>query len=192
MHHTPLSIPDLILITPARHGDHRGYFSETFRDDWFRKNVADVGFVQDNQSLSATPGTLRGLHFQLDPCSQGKLVRCLAGEIFDVGVDIRVGSPTFGQWAGAHLSADNGCQLWVPPGFAHGFVTLAPDTIVHYKVTSHYSHPHDRGMAWDDPDIGIDWPLGSLQVVLSDKDRTQPRLRDLPPMFAFNAPAAGG
>jgi dTDP-4-dehydrorhamnose 3,5-epimerase len=186
MQHSPLPIPDLILITPRRIGDSRGYFSEFFKESWFRAEVADVGFVQDNQSLSAAAGTLRGLHFQLPPFAQGKLVSCLAGAIFDVGVDIRQGSPSFGQWAGAELSAENGRQLWIPPGFAHGFVTLTPDTLVHYKVTSPYSAAHDRGILFDDPDIAVDWPLSGLSPVLSDKDRRLPRLRDIGPAFRYD------
>ena len=180
-----LAIPEIVKITPARFGDSRGYFSEVFKDEWFRSNVADTAFVQDNQSLSATPGTVRGLHFQLDPFAQGKLVRCIAGAIFDVAVDIRVGSPTFGKWVGAELTPENGDQLWVPAGFAHGFATLAPDSIIHYKVTAPYSAAHDRGVLWNDPAIGIDWPLPEGQAVLSDKDKVQPRLADLPPSFAY-------
>ena len=173
----PLSGPALII--PGRIGDARGYFSETFKAGWFRQNIADVAFVQDNQSLSAQTGTVRGLHYQLAPFGQGKLVRCLSGAIFDVAVDIRADSDTFGQWIGAELSAENGHQLWVPEGFAHGFCTLKPDTVVFYKVTSPYSPDHDRGVAFDDPDIGIDWPVEVQQAVLSDKDRQQPRLKDI-------------
>lgn len=181
-----LAIPDVVKIVPARIGDSRGYFSEVFKDRWFRDNVADVGFVQDNQSLSASAGTVRGLHFQLDPFAQGKLVRCIAGALFDVAVDIRVGSPTHGKWVAAELSAENGEQLWVPPGFAHGFATLLPGTIIHYKVTAPYSAAHDRGLLWNDPEIGIEWPLFEHGVAMSDKDKAQPKLADLPPSFSYH------
>ena len=181
-----LSLREIVKIIPVRFGDQRGYFSEIFRDSWFREHIADVSFVQDNQSLSAAEGTVRGLHFQLEPFAQGKLVRCIAGAIFDVAVDIRPGSPTYGQWTGAELSADNGAQMWIPVGFAHGFATLQPDTIVHYKVTAPYSASHDRGLLWNDADIGIDWPVNGDDAILSDKDKAQPRLRDLPPSFSLN------
>ena len=180
-----LQLAGLARIIPKRLGDHRGYFSEVFRDDWFRQNVSDIVFVQDNESLSATSGTVRGLHFQLDPFAQGKLVRCIAGKIFDVAVDIRVGSPTFGQWYGLELSMENGEQLWIPAGFAHGFATLAPDCVISYKVTAPYSALSDRGILWNDPQIGIKWPVPLEQVVLSDKDKMQPKLVDLPPSFQF-------
>lgn len=173
------SIVGPALIIPKRIGDPRGYFSETFKADWFRAHIADVAFVQDNQSLSAQTGTLRGLHYQLAPFGQGKLVRCLSGAIYDVAVDIRPGSKTYGQWIGAELTPENGHQLWVPEGFAHGFCTLKPDTVVFYKVTSPYSAEHDRGVAFDDPDIAIDWPVRPLDAVLSDKDRVQPLLKDI-------------
>lgn len=182
-----LAIEDVVKIVPGRFGDNRGYFSEVFKDGWFRETVADVTFVQDNQSLSAAVGTVRGLHFQLEPFGQGKLVRCIQGAIFDVAVDIRVGSPTYGQWVGAELSADNGAQLWIPVGFAHGFATLEPDTIIHYKVTAPYSAKDDRGLLWNDPDIGIDWPAKGDDAVLSDKDKLQPRLADLPPSFSYSS-----
>lgn len=186
-----LAIPDVVKIMPARFGDNRGYFSEVFKDGWFRENIADVSFVQDNQSLSATVGTVRGLHFQLEPFGQGKLVRCIQGRIFDVAVDIRQGSPTYGKWVGAELSADNGAQLWIPVGFAHGFMTLEPDTVLHYKVTAPYSAKDDRGLLWNDAEIGIDWPLEG-DAVLSDKDKAQPRLADLPPSFDYSASVEKG
>jgi dTDP-4-dehydrorhamnose 3,5-epimerase len=182
-----LAIPDVVKITPARFGDLRGYFSEVFKDGWFRETIADVCFVQDNQSLSAAAGTVRGLHFQLAPFAQGKLVRVIAGAIFDVAVDIRTGSPTFGQWVAAELSADNGDQLWIPVGFAHGFVTLVPGTIIHYKVTAPYSAANDRGLRWNDPAIGIGWPIAEADAILSDKDRQQPGLAELPPVFHYSA-----
>jgi len=167
------------LITPKRHADARGYFMEAFKDAWFRENVADTGFVQDNQSLSAQVGTIRGLHYQEAPMAQGKLVRCLKGAIFDVAVDIRPGSGTFGQWIGETLTPENAQQLWVPEGFAHGFCTLEPDTEVFYKVTNPYSPTHDKGVAFDDPEIGIEWPIDILHAFLSDKDRVQPGLSSL-------------
>ena len=167
------------LITPNRLGDARGWFMEAFKNGWFREHIADVTFVQDNQSLSGEVGTIRGLHYQSAPFGQGKLVRCLRGTIFDVAVDIRPGSATFGQWVGAELSAENFKQLWVPDGFAHGFCTLTPDCEVFYKTTNPYSREHDFGVAFDDPDIAVAWPIDLAKAVLSDKDRRQPSLADL-------------
>ncbi|EGF93596.1 dTDP-4-dehydrorhamnose 3,5-epimerase [Asticcacaulis biprosthecium C19] len=167
------------LIRPKMIGDERGFFMEAFKDAWFRENVEDVSFVQDNQSLSRQVGTIRGLHYQTAPFGQGKLVRCLKGSIFDVAVDIRRGSATFGKWVGATLTAEKGEQLWVPDGFAHAFCTLEPDTEVFYKVTNPYSKPNDAGLAFDDPDIGIIWPIDIAMAVLSDKDRLQPPLSSL-------------
>ncbi|TCU17543.1 dTDP-4-dehydrorhamnose 3,5-epimerase [Rhizobium sullae] len=181
------AIDGIVAITPPRFGDHRGYFSEVFKDAWFRENVADVAFVQDNESMSAQPGTVRGLHFQMPPFSQGKLVRCLAGRIMDVVVDIRTGSPSFGKWLSQELSPENGMQLWVPPGFAHGFATLEPNSVISYKVTAPYSPQHDRGIAWNDPAIGIRWPVEEQAMVLSDKDKALPRLADLPNHFSYAA-----
>ncbi|WP_140984174.1 dTDP-4-dehydrorhamnose 3,5-epimerase [Asticcacaulis tiandongensis] len=178
MHYKTYPLSGLALITPIAHGDTRGQFMETFRDDWFRKHIADVTFVQDNQAFSATKGTLRGLHYQLAPYAQGKLVRCLKGAIFDVAVDIRPESPTFGQWVGEVLTAENRHQLWVPEGFAHGYCTLIADTEVFYKVTRHYMPAHDRGIRFDDPDIGIDWPIDISDTILSTKDRAQPHLKE--------------
>jgi dTDP-4-dehydrorhamnose 3,5-epimerase len=179
-----LSISDVKLVTPNRFGDDRGYFSEVFKDGWFRQNIADVTFLQDNESLSRQIGTVRGLHFQLEPVSQGKLVRCTSGELFDVAVDIRVGSPTFGKWVGATLSPENGAQLWIPGGFAHGFITLKAETVISYKVTAPYSAEHDRGLKWDDPAIGIEWPKLATYV-LSEKDGRQPLLSELPASFHY-------
>lgn len=181
------AIPEIVQIIPKRHGDARGYFSEIFKDEWFRSQVVDVDFVQENQSLSQAVGTVRGLHFQTDPFAQGKLVRCLSGAIFDVGVDIRTGSPTLGQWVGLELSAENGHQLWVPAGFAHGFCTLTPDAVVCYKVTAGYSPENDKGLAWDDEDIAIVWPDIADPETLSGKDRVQPKLQQLPPYFTFQS-----
>jgi len=179
MHLKTYEIEGVALLTPQKFGDNRGYFMESFKDIWFRENVANVSFVQDNQSLSAQKGTIRGLHYQKSPAGQGKLVRCLKGSIFDVAVDVRAGSETFGQWIGEILSPDNAKQLWVPEGFLHGFCTLEPDTEVFYKVTSPYSPAHDAGIAFDDPEIGINWPIDLSQAVLSDKDRFQPHLSSL-------------
>lgn len=180
-----LAVAGPVLIRPRRLGDARGYFAETFRADLFADSVGATAFVQDNESSSARAGTVRGLHFQSDPCAQGKLVRCTAGALFDVAVDIRVASPTYGRWVAAELSAANGQQLWVPPGFAHGFCTLAPDTVISYKVTAYYSAAHDKGLAWDDPVIGIDWPADADAETLSGKDRAQPGLAGLPAYFTY-------
>lgn len=173
------TLPDVIEVVPSRIGDDRGYFSETFRDDWFRANVADVNFVQENQSLSRARGVVRGLHYQKAPFAQGKLVRCMAGAIFDVAVDIRPGSPTFAQWVGVTLTAEKGNQLWVPEGFMHGFMTLEPDVLVGYKVTNYYDRASDAGIAWNDGDIGIAWPLEVDLSLLSAKDRQLPGLADI-------------
>jgi dTDP-4-dehydrorhamnose 3,5-epimerase len=178
------SIPGPVAIMPIRHGDARGYFSELFRADRFAQAVGPVDLVQENQSLSAQAGTIRGLHFQIPPAAQGKLVRCVAGAIFDVAVDIRHDSPSFGQSVSAELTADNGHQLWVPAGFAHGFCTLVPDTVVAYKVSAYYSAEHDRGMAWDDPALAIAWPQIADAATLSAKDRVQPRLAEIAPFFS--------
>lgn len=180
-----LALPGVVEITPARIGDERGYFSEIFRFDRFSAEIGQVEFVQENQSLSAKTGTLRGLHFQTHPFAQGKLVRCLAGAIFDVAVDLRRGSPHFGQWVAVELTAEKGNQLWIPPGFAHGFCTLLPHSIVCYKVTAYYSREHDKGVAWNDEDIGIDWPKIAGPETLSAKDRDQPRLGELPAYFSY-------
>ena len=173
------TIPDVKLIVPSRHGDARGWFSETFRADWFAANVASIEFVQENHSRSAEIGTLRGLHFQTPPRGQVKLVRCLFGAIWDVAVDIRTDSPTYGQWAAAELSADNGHQLLVPIGFAHGFVTLTADCEVAYKVSDYYAPEADGGIAWDDPTLALPWPLPPGGPILSGKDKTHPVLADL-------------
>jgi dTDP-4-dehydrorhamnose 3,5-epimerase len=180
-----LAIPDLLLFTPKKHGDQRGFFSETFRADIFAAYGVESTFVQDNEVYSAQKGVLRGLHFQLPPHAQGKLVRCARGAILDVGVDIRVGSPTYGRHVAMELSATNWHQLWVPPGFAHGYVTLVDDCEVIYKVTDYYVPECDRGIAWDDPALGIDWRIPAAEIVLSDKDRRHPRLADAPPAFQF-------
>ena len=163
---TPLE--GLLILTPRRFGDARGFFSESWNAQTMADAGIDLAFVQDNHSLSARKGTLRGLHFQTPPMAQGKLVRCGRGALFDVAVDIRSGSATFGQWFGVELSAENGRQLLVPVGFAHGFVTLSDDTEICYKCTAPYAPECDAGIAWNDPAIGVEW--GVVDPVLSDKD----------------------
>jgi dTDP-4-dehydrorhamnose 3,5-epimerase len=182
-----LAIQDVKLLTPKIFRDERGYFSETYNRQVLAAAGIDRTFVQDNQSLSRSKGVLRGLHFQIAPHPQGKLVRVTRGAIFDVAVDIRRGSPSFGQHVSTTLSAENWSQLWIPEGFAHGFCTLEPDTEVIYKVTDFYAPECDMGLAWDDPDLGIAWPLSGTQAILSDKDRSHPRLRDLPAHFVYAA-----
>ena len=181
-----LAIPDVLLITPARFGDARGFFSETYNAAALRAVGIDATFVQDNQSLSRQRGVVRGLHFQTPPHAQGKLVRVLAGRILDVAVDIRVGSPTYGRHVSAELSAENGAQLWVPAGFAHGFCTLAPDSEVFYKVTDYYAPDCDAGICWDDPELNIAWPVGATEAVLSAKDVKLPRLADIGACFTYS------
>ncbi|MEP3948243.1 dTDP-4-dehydrorhamnose 3,5-epimerase [Ascidiaceihabitans sp.] len=173
--HTPLD--GVLILTPARFGDARGFFSESWNRTTMRDAGLDLEFVQDNHSLSARKGTLRGLHFQTPPMAQDKLVRCGRGALYDVAVDIRSGSATFGQWFGVELSAENGRQLLVPAGFAHGFVTLQDDTEICYKCTAPYAPDCDAGIAWDDPDIGVNW--GISEPVLSDKDALAPTLKEL-------------
>ncbi len=180
----PLAIPDLLLVTPARLGDRRGFFSETWNQARFATAGIPGPFIQDNHSLSEKRGTLRGLHCQIAPSIQGKLVRVLKGAIWDVAVDIRRASPTYGQHAAAILSADNWSQLWVPGGFLHGFVTLEPDTEVHYKVTGgSYDPAAERGVIWNDPDLALPWPVDPAEVHLSDKDTKLPRLKDCAPWY---------
>ena len=174
-----------IEILPNKIQDQRGYFSEIFKLDRFVDRAGPVNFVQDNQSLSVRSGTVRGIHFQTHPFAQGKLVRCLAGSVFDVAVDLRKGSPTFGQWMSVVLTPEANNQLWVPVGFGHGFCTLEPGSLIAYRVTNYYSGEHDRGVAWDDEQIGIRWPDLADPETLSAKDRQQPRLSELPDHFSF-------
>lgn len=178
-------IPGLVEIVPKKHGDARGYFSETWREDRFTEAAGPAHFVQENQSLSVAPGTVRGIHFQTDPYAQGKLVRCVAGAIWDVVVDLRHGSPMFGKWVAVELTAEANNQMWIPAGFGHGFCTLVPDCLVSYKVTAYYSAPNDAGVRWDDPAIGIEWPEVADAALLSAKDKVQPLLAELPVLFAF-------
>ncbi len=181
----PTAIPDVILVTPKRLGDHRGYFVETYHAARFREAGIVADFLQDNQSLSAAAGTVRGLHFQIPPVPQAKLVRVLQGAIYDVAVDIRIGSPTFGQWVGETLTAEHGEQLFLPHGFAHGFCTLANETIVAYKVDNYYSAAHDAGISFADPALGINWPISPEKVVISDKDGNLPVLADFASPFRY-------
>jgi len=180
---TSFDIAGPLLVSVRRFADARGAFVETYS----RRDFAAIGipdeFVQDNQSLSVAMGTVRGLHFQLQPHAQGKLVRVLRGRILDVAVDLRAASPSFGRHVAVELSAENGQMLWVPPGFAHGFVTRAPETEVAYKVTALYAPECDRSLAWNDPALGIDWGLAAADATLSDKDRRAPLLADLGPAF---------
>lgn len=180
-----LDIADVLLVTPTKHADPRGFFSETFRADAFAAQETGVQFVQDNHVRSTQKGVLRGLHYQTPPHPQGKLVRCVRGSILDVAVDIRRGSPSFGRHVAVELSADNWQQLWVPAGFAHGYVTLEDDCEVIYKVTDYYAPQCDRGIAWNDPALAIDWRFPAADLVLSDKDRKQPSLADSAPAFQF-------
>ena len=181
----PTEIPEIIEIRPIRHRDQRGFFSEIFRETVLREHGVEVSFVQENLSLSVDRGVVRGLHFQLPPAAQAKLIRVGAGAILDVAVDIRRGSPTYGRHVALVLSAAEGNQLFVPEGFAHGFCTIEPNTEVVYKVNRYYAAEHERGMAWDDPALGIAWPVAPDAALLSDKDRRQPRLSELPTHFRF-------
>jgi dTDP-4-dehydrorhamnose 3,5-epimerase len=168
-----LAIPDVILVQPTRHGDERGFFQESYRESDFVKAGIRSRFVQDNLARS-TRGVLRGLHYQLPPVAQGKLVGAITGSVFDVAVDLRVGSPTFGRWVGETLTAEVGAMLWIPPGFAHGYVVLTDVADVAYKVTAEYRPELDRGVLWNDPAIGVEWPVEAPLV--SAKDREQPTL----------------
>ena len=178
------SLPGVKIIEPKVFGDHRGWFMETYSEAIFNEAGINLNFVQDNQSFSATKGTLRGLHYQLNPKAQTKLVRCTRGAIFDVAVDIRKGSPTFGKWVGVELTADNKKQLLIPKGFAHGFMTLTDDVEVQYKVDELYAPDCDRGIAWNDPSIGIEWPM-DITPVLSAKDEKAPLLNDAENNFSY-------
>lgn len=179
-----MSTPQLII--PRRFNDARGWFSESYS----RRALAELGifddFVQDNHSLSTLEGTLRGLHFQVPPRAQAKLVRCIAGAIWDVAVDVRAGSPTYGKWVGAKLTAAGGEQLYVPVGFAHGFITLTINAEVTYKTSDYYAPECDGGIIWNDPDIGVDWPSAGLDQVISDKDQVLQQLKDFVSPFQYN------
>lgn len=181
----PLALDGVIEIVPRKFGDARGFFSETFSKQGFREAGIDIDWVQDNQSLSAEQGVLRGLHFQVAPFAQDKLIRVLRGSIFDVAVDIRSGSPTYGKWVSCVLSAGSWNQLLVPRGFAHGFLTLEPDVEVFYKVSAPYAPDCDRAIRWDDPALAIDWPLRGRTPVLSAKDAAAPSLAKIAEQIHF-------
>jgi dTDP-4-dehydrorhamnose 3,5-epimerase len=178
-----LAIPDVLLITPAKFGDSRGFFSETWNAATLTAHGSAETFVQDNQSLSTQVGTIRGLHCQIGANVQGKLVRVVKGAIWDVAVDLRRGSPTYGQYAASVLSEENWQQLWVPRGFLHGFCTLEPDTSVIYKVTAPYDRAAERAVIWNDPTLGLPWPVAPENALLSDKDRLLPRVSDCEDWF---------
>ncbi len=182
---TPLELPGACLLTPRRFADPRGYFAEHYNKRTLAEHGLQFDFVQDNVSLSAKKGTVRGLHFQAPPSAQTKLVGVLRGAVLDVLVDIRTGSPTFGRHVTVELSADNGVQALVPRGFAHGFCTLTDDTLLLYKVDAHYDANNDLGLLWCDPDLGIRWPVAEDAAILIDRDRRQPRLRDLRAHFQW-------
>ncbi|MGB0906170.1 MAG: dTDP-4-dehydrorhamnose 3,5-epimerase [Maricaulaceae bacterium] len=190
MQFTSLKIADVIRVQTRRFGDDRGWFSETFKTSTFNEKVnKNISFVQDNHSFSAPVYTVRGLHYQSPPHAQGKLVRCPRGSILDVAVDIRRGSPTYGQWVSEVLSAENGTQLWVPEGFLHGFATLETDTEVQYKCTDYYAPECDGNIAWNDPTIGIDWGFDAGLAVLSNKDKVAPTFDTFESPFQYNKAA---
>lgn len=181
-------LPEVKLLRPRRHGDARGWFAETWRRDRLAGVLGrEVDFPQDNCSFSAAAGTVRGLHFQLPPDAQAKVVGVMAGAVLDVAVDLRQGSPRYGRHAAMRLSAEEGWQAFIPEGFAHGFCTLEPATLVTYKVSRVYAAAADRGLLWCDPDLAIAWPVAAGEAILSDKDRTLPRLAELPAVFPYEA-----
>ena len=182
---TDTALPGVRLMTPRRFGDARGFFAETYSARVLKDAGIDTVFVQDNHSLSHTVGTVRGLHFQAPPHAQDKLVRCGRGALFDVAVDIRTGSPTYGKWVGYELTAENGLQLLVPKGFVHGFMTLTPDTEIVYKCSDFYAASADGGVRWDDPDIGILWPRAADPDAISAKDKVAPLLKDFVSPFTY-------
>lgn len=181
-----MTVNPVKLLRPRRLEDSRGWFSETFKKKDFLSLGLDLDFVQDNHSLSRAVGTLRGIHFQTPPHAQDKLVRCVRGRIFDVAVDLRKSSPTYGRWVGEELSAENGAQLFIPVGFGHAFLTLEPDSEVIYKVTDYYAPECDGGVRWNDPDIGIAWPPIIEEPHLSSKDQALPFLADFESPFAYD------
>jgi dTDP-4-dehydrorhamnose 3,5-epimerase len=174
------------LIKPKRFVDDRGWFCETYNQQRYAADGVDVTFRQDNRAYSRNAGILRGLHFQRPPHAQAKLVSCVRGRIWDVAVDVRAGSPTYGRWTAAELSAENGLQAFVPVGYAHGYVTLEPDTEVEYKVSDFYAPDCEGGLVWNDQDVAVAWPLEGLEPILSDKDKLLPRLADLVSPFAYD------
>jgi dTDP-4-dehydrorhamnose 3,5-epimerase len=185
----PLAIPDVLLVTPRKFDDGRGFFSEIYSRRAMSEQGIAMEFMQDNQSLSVDVGVVRGLHYQVPPRAQDKLVRVLRGRILDVAVDIRRGSPHFGKHVAVELNAEDGAWVFVPKGFAHGFMTLAPNTEILYKVSDFYAPEHDRGIHWLDPDVAVDWPLdvigGPANAILSAKDGKQPAFRDMEPAFEY-------
>ncbi|MGL4280567.1 MAG: dTDP-4-dehydrorhamnose 3,5-epimerase [Albidovulum sp.] len=181
------SLPGVLVLTPRRFGDARGWFSEVWNKDTLARAGISVDFVQDNHSYSAVPGTVRGLHFQSPPHAQTKLVRCGRGRVFDVAVDIRLGSPTYGHWVGEELSAENGRQLLIPAGFLHGFVTREPDSELLYKCSDVYAPHCDGAVRFDDPDIRIDWGIDTATATLSEKDAKAPFLKDFQSPFRYEA-----
>ena len=185
MNVTPLAIPDVLMLEPRRFGDERGFFSEVYNERVFADAGLDYDWVQDNHARSTDTYVLRGLHFQAPPHAQAKLIRVAQGSIFDVVVDLRAGSPSFGQSVAATLSAAAWNQLFVPAGFAHGYLTLEPFTEVLYKVDDYYAPDCERGVVWNDPDLAIDWPLNGHAPILSDKDQCLPRLKDLKTPFRY-------
>lgn len=180
-----LEIDAVKIIKPDKHGDNRGFFSEVYNKEQFCEVGIDLNFVQDNHSFSAEAGTLRGLHYQGGDAAQDKLVRCVRGRILDVAVDLRKGSPTFGEWVSAEISAENWEQILVPVGFAHGILTLEPNTEIIYKVTNYYSPSLDFGVRWDDPDLGIEWGVSKDKIILSEKDKKQPFFNELTHWFSY-------
>jgi len=185
----PTQIPDVKLVELRKFSDERGYFFESWSLERFGAAGLPMTFVQDNQAGSVSAGTMRGLHYQQAPNAQGKLIGVIRGAIFDVAVDIRHGSPTFGRSIGVTLTAAEPARLWVPVGFAHGYVTLEPDTEVVYKVTSGYAPQAEGGIRWDDPALGIDWPIPPAEMIVNDRDRNWPRLADAPVHFHYGADA---
>ena len=178
-------LPDVLLFEPKRHADKRGFFSEVWHQDRYREAGVQANMVQDNLSCSSQKGTIRGLHCQVAPFAQAKLVHVLKGAIYDVAVDVRVGSPTFGKSVGFELSEENGRQLYIPEGFLHGFVTLEETCIVSYKCSQYYHPESDRSVAYNDPTLSVQWPELAIDFTLSDKDRNAPFLSDIAPLFTY-------
>ena len=183
MHVQPLALADILLLVPQKMSDSRGYFVETYNEQTLRKAGIECRFIQDNQSLSTQVGTIRGFHLQRAPHAQAKLVRVVQGAIYDVAVDVRKNSPTYGQWCAARLTANGGEQLFIPTGFAHAFCTLVPDTVVAYKVSAFYARDCEGGIRWNDPDLAVDWPVTADEAHVSDKDASLPALRDFASSF---------
>jgi dTDP-4-dehydrorhamnose 3,5-epimerase len=181
------AIAEVKILVPRRISDQRGFFSEVWNARDFASAGIDAAFVQDNHARNQHKGTLRGMHYQVPPAAQGKLIRVTRGAVVDVAVDIRRGSATFGRFSEVVLSVDNWRQVWVPPGFAHGYCTLEDDTEVQYKVTGFYSAPHERGIAWNDPRVAIPWPVSLEIVTVSERDRMHPFLADQPDLFEYRA-----